>query len=40
MITEAEFVKFASHYSYASVGGVSDVYIEVPVLKWPEFLKR
>jgi len=40
VITDAESVKFASHFSYASVGGISEGYIDVPVMKWVDFLKR
>lgn len=39
-ITDAESLKFTSHFSYASVGGISDGYIEVPTMRWKDFLLR
>ena len=40
VITEAGSVKFVSHYSYASVGEVSEGYIDIPTLKWEDFLVK
>ncbi|MFV2055997.1 MAG: FkbM family methyltransferase [Thiohalomonadales bacterium] len=39
-ITDAESLKFASHFSYASVGEIPEGYIEVPTIKWKNFLQR
>lgn len=39
-ITDAEVIKFASHYSYAAVGKISEGYVEVPAMKWSYFLRR
>ena len=39
-ITNEKVVKFVSHYSYAAVGGIADGYVEVPTMKWPEFVER
>ncbi len=40
VITDAESVKFVSHYSYASVGEIPEGYIDVPTIKWSDFLKK
>lgn len=40
VITNAEFVKFVSHFSYAAVGEIPKGYIDVPTIKWPDFLTR
>lgn len=39
-ITDAEVMKFSSHYSYAAVGKVTEGYVEVPTMKWADFLQR
>lgn len=39
-ITDAESVKFVSHFSYAAVGEIPEGYIEVPTMKWADFLRR
>jgi FkbM family methyltransferase len=39
-ITDADSVKFVSHYSYAAVGEIPQGYIDVPTIKWVNFLKR
>ncbi len=39
-ISEEPSVRFVSHYSYAAVGGVEEGYIDVPVMRWREFLQR
>ena len=39
-ITDAEKVKFVSHFSYAAVGEIPQGYIEVPTMKWEDFLQR
>lgn len=39
-ITDAESVKFVSHFSYAAVGEIPEGYIDVPTMKWADFLKR
>ncbi|MDH5612956.1 MAG: FkbM family methyltransferase [Gammaproteobacteria bacterium] len=39
-ITDAEVLKFVSHHSYAEVGNISQGYVEVPTMRWPDFLKR
>lgn len=39
-ITNAESVKFVSHFSYAAVGGIPEGYIDVPTMKWSNFLER
>lgn len=40
VITEADSVKFVSHYSYASVGEIPEGYIDVPTIKWQDFLLK
>ena len=40
VITDAESVKFVSHFSYAAVGEIPEGYIDVPTMKWPDFLSR
>ena len=40
VITDAEFVKFVSHFSYAAVGETPEGYIDVPTIKWRDFLSR
>mgnify|MGYP001812903388 CR=1 FL=1 len=40
LVTTDFEVKFASRYSYASVGMLDRGYIEIPTLSWPEFIKR
>jgi FkbM family methyltransferase len=40
VITDAESVKFVSHYSYASVGEIPEGYIDVPTIRWDDFLKK
>lgn len=40
VITDAEFVKFVSHFSYAAVGEIPEGYIDVPTIKWRDFLSR
>ena len=40
VITEADSVKFVSHYSYASVGEILEGYIDVPTIKWQDFLLK
>lgn len=40
VITEKTVVKFASRYGYASVGSTNSGYIEIPTLRWGEFLQR
>lgn len=40
VITERDFVKFSSWFSYASVGEKHDGYIEVPTMKWENFMRR
>ena len=40
VITDADSVKFVSHYSYAAVGEIPQGYIDVPTLKWSEFLQK
>lgn len=39
-ITNAESVKFVSHYSYAAVGEIPEGYIEVPTMKWGDFINK
>ena len=39
-ITDAESVKFVSHFSYAAVGEIPEGYIDVPTMKWADFLQR
>lgn len=39
-ITDADSVKFVSHYSYAAVGGIPHGYIDVPTIKWADFIRR
>lgn len=39
-ISDAESVKFVSHYSYAAVGGIPEGYIDVPTIKWVDFVKK
>ncbi|MCK4706211.1 MAG: FkbM family methyltransferase [Gammaproteobacteria bacterium] len=39
-ITDTESLKFVSHFSYAAVGGIPEGYIEVPTIKWADFLQR
>ena len=33
-------IKFCSHFSYASVGNISEGYIEIPTMAWPDFITR
>ena len=40
VITEEAVVKFASSYGYASVGSTEGGYIEIPTMRWPDFLQR
>lgn len=40
VISNEKITKFCSHFSYASVGRISDGYIEIPTLKWSDFIKR
>ena len=40
VITDTEFVRFVSHFSYAAVGEIPEGYIEVPTIKWSDFLSR
>lgn len=40
VITNREWVKFISQFSYASVGELTQGYIEVPTIKWDTFLDR
>lgn len=39
-ITDADSIKFVSHFSYAAVGGIPEGYIDVPTMKWADFLQR
>ena len=39
-ITDADSVKFVSHYSYAAVGGIPEGYIDVPTITWSDFIRR
>ncbi len=39
-ITDAESVKFVSHFSYAAVGEIPEGYIDVPTMEWADFLRR
>ena len=40
VVSNMDTVKFVTQFSYASVGEVSDGYIEVPTLTWSDFVAR
>jgi len=40
VITHRDDIKFVSQFSYASVGEIPAGYIEVPTIKWENFLQR
>lgn len=40
VISSDSDIKFVSQYSYASVGSIPEGYIEIPTIKWSDFLTR
>lgn len=40
VISDNPDIKFISQYSYASVGSIPEGYIEIPTIKWNDFLTR
>lgn len=40
VITDHDSVKFVSHSSYAAVGEIPEGYIDVPTMRWKDFLSR
>ena len=40
VISSEKDIKFVSQYSYASVGSIPEGYIEIPTIKWEDFLHR